>query len=287
MNQAIINSLIALSGLGGLSAVVLYLVAQKFKVFEDPRIDQVADLMPGANCGGCGFAGCRNFAEAIVKSEEMGSLFCPVGGNATMKSAAEVLGRVAAEKEPLVAVVRCNGSYDKRPRSSEYDGAPSCAIAHSLYAGEGACPYGCLGCGDCVTVCQFDAIHMSEATGLPVVTDSKCTSCGACVKACPRGIIEMRKKNKADRKIFVSCINKEKGPIAKKNCEVACIGCNKCVKVCPHDAIVVNSFLAYIDPFKCKLCRKCVTECPTSAILEINFPPRKLKEESVEVSITA
>jgi ferredoxin len=118
---------------------------------------------------------------------------------------------------------------------------------------------------------------MNPATGLPEVMDEKCTACGACVKACPRKIIELRKKNPKDRKIFVSCINMEKGAVARKNCEVACIGCGKCVKVCPYEAITMENNLAYIDPVKCRLCRKCVIECPTHAILEIGFPPRKEK----------
>ena len=122
---------------------------------------------------------------------------------------------------------------------------------------------------------------MSPHTGLPEVVDEKCTACGACVTACPKDIIELRKKNKRDRKIFVSCINEEKGGIAKKSCQVACIGCSKCQKVCPHEAISIENFLAYIDPVKCRLCRKCAPVCPTDSILEINFPPRKVQPEEV------
>jgi ferredoxin len=126
---------------------------------------------------------------------------------------------------------------------------------------------------------------MNPETGLPEVIDDKCTACGACVKACPRDIIELRKKNPKDRKIFVSCINEEKGGVARKNCKVACIGCGKCVKVCPFDAITMENNLAYIDPVKCRLCRKCVPECPTNAIHEINFPPRRAKTEKKEETV--
>ncbi len=283
MSQIILFTILTLVAIGAAASIILYFVAQKFKVFEDPRIDQVEEALPAANCGGCGFPGCRNFAETLVKTESWDDLFCPVGGNDTMAKAASILGKEAIEQAPRVAVIRCNGAPEFRPRTNVYDGAPTCAIAHSLYTGEGGCPHGCLGCGDCVVVCNFDAIHMDPLTELPVVVDDNCTACGACVEACPRDIIELRKKNKKDRKIFVSCINEEKGAVAKKNCSVACIGCSKCFKVCPYDAITMNNNLAFIDSDKCKLCRKCVVECPTSAILEIHFPPRKpAKEEVVE-----
>jgi electron transport complex protein RnfB len=275
MSSTLIYTIISLSATGAVSAIILYFVAQRFKVYEDPRIDEVEDALPSANCGGCGFPGCRNFAEACVKSENLTGLFCPVGGNETMSKVAKILGMEAVSQDTKVAVVRCAGSFDKRPRINLYDGPLSCAIQSSLYAGDTGCPYGCLGHGDCVKACDFDAIHMDLKTGLPVVTDEKCTACNACVVACPKHIIELRKRNKRDRKIFVSCINEEKGGIAKKSCEVACIGCGKCVKVCPYDAITLENYLAFIDSAKCKLCRKCVEECPTNSILEINFPPRK------------
>ncbi|MCK4829201.1 4Fe-4S binding protein, partial [bacterium] len=171
-----------------------------------------------------------------------------------------------------------------RPRTNVYDGPGSCAIASSLYSGDTGCSVGCLGLGDCVESCDFDAIHMDPKTGLPVVIDDKCTACGACVEACPRDIIELRKKNKKDRKIFVSCINEEKGGLARKYCSVACIGCSKCFKVCEYEAITMSKYLAFIDSEKCKLCRKCAPECPTNAILEINFPPKKVSQESQDKS---
>jgi Na+-translocating ferredoxin:NAD+ oxidoreductase RNF subunit RnfB len=280
MSQIILFTVVTLVGIGAAAAIILYFVAQKFKVFEDPRIDQVEEALPGANCGGCGFPGCRNFAETLVKSESWDGLFCPVGGNDTMANAAAIVGKEAIEQAPRVAVVRCNGTPAHRPKLNVYNGAPTCAIINSLYMGESGCPNGCLGEGDCVAVCDFDAIHMDPTTGLPVVITDKCTACGACVEACPRDIIELRKLNKKDRKIFVSCINTEKGAVAKKNCSVACIGCGKCFKICPHEAITMENNLAFIDADKCKLCRKCVLECPTGAILELNFPPPRNKEKT-------
>lgn len=280
MSSVLLFSIIMLSLLGVVLAVILYLVAQKFKVFEDPRIDQVEAVLPGANCGGCGYPGCRGFADAFVKAEDVSSLFCPVGGNDTMNAAAAVMGKTVEAKDPEIAVVRCSGNPGNRKRIVQYDGASSCKIATSLYSGDTACQFGCLGLGDCVAVCKFDAIYIDPVTLLPVVSEEKCTACGACVKACPKFIIELRKKGPKSKRIFVSCINKDKGGVARKACQVACIGCGKCVKVCPHDAITLENNLAYIDFNKCKLCRKCVEECPTGAILELNFPPRKPKVEA-------
>jgi electron transport complex protein RnfB len=282
MSPIVLYTIILLSAAGVAAAIILFAIAQRFKVIEDPRIDLVEDALPGVNCGGCGFAGCRNFAEACVKAGELSKLYCPPGGNDTMAEVAAILGQEAIEKDPLVAVVRCSGSFAHRAKVNHYDGAASCAIASSLYSGDTGCQYGCLGHGDCVRACEFDAIHMDPGTGLPVVTDEKCTACGACVDACPKHIIELRKKNKRDRKIFVSCINQDKGGVARKSCSVACIGCGKCEKVCPYEAITIQNFLAYIDPVKCRLCRKCAPVCPTNAILEINFPPRKERDAEIK-----
>ncbi|MBN2347422.1 MAG: Fe-S cluster domain-containing protein [Bacteroidales bacterium] len=278
MSSVVLFTIVSLSVLGVLSAIILFFVAQKFKVFEDPRIDQVEENLPAANCGGCGFAGCRNFAEALVKSESFDGLYCPVGGNETMEKVAQILGREAVAQDPKVAVLRCNGACDFRPKTNQYDGASSCAIESALYGGDTGCQYGCLGLGDCVDVCNFDALHMDPVTGLPVVNDTNCTACGACVDACPKDLFELRKRAKKDRKIYVACRNEDKGGIARKNCEVACTGCTKCFKVCPYEAITMNNNLAFIDADKCKLCRKCVPECPTNAIIEIGFPPPKIKE---------
>lgn len=276
MDQVVLTTVISLSSIGLAAAIILFFVAQKFKVIEDPRIDEIEEKLPGANCGGCGLAGCRAFAEAIVKTGKIDEFFCPVGGNDLVKEIAPIMGVEATEKYPEIAVVRCSGSKTNAPAKINYDGPNTCAFAHSLSSGESGCPNGCLGCGDCVESCDFNAIYMDKETGLPVVKDN-CVACGACVKACPRDIIEIRPKGKKDRRIFVSCVNTEKGGPAKKNCKVACIGCGKCVKICPFEAITLENNLAYIDPVKCKLCRKCVSECPTGAIHELNFPPKKVK----------
>jgi Na+-translocating ferredoxin:NAD+ oxidoreductase RNF subunit RnfB len=278
MGSTVLITVISLSILALIAAVILYFVAQKFKVFEDPRIDQIQEILPAANCGGCGFAGCRNFAEALVKAETFDGLSCPVGGASVMGNAASILGKVAPVTDPLVATLLCNGSVESRPRTSIYDGVPDCRISHNLYIGETDCSFGCLGNGDCVRACTFDAMYMNQATGLPVIIDDKCVSCGACVKACPRHLIELRKKAKKDRKIYVACSNCDKGGPARRACKVACIACNKCLKVCEFNAITIENSLAYIDATKCSFCRKCVTDCPTNAIIELNFPPRKVKE---------
>lgn len=287
MSSTVLITIISLSLLGTVAALILYFVAQKFKVYEDPRIDQVEQALPGVNCGGCGFAGCRNFAEALVKADSFDGLNCPVGGKDTMNSAASILGRVAPDVDPLVAVLRCNGTPEFRHTTSRYDGAQNCTISNNLYGGETDCPYGCLGLGECVDACDFGAMYMDEVTRLPVIIDEKCVACGACVKACPRTIIELRKKAKKDRKIYVSCVNMDKGGPARKACKVACIGCFKCQKVCEFDAITIENNLAFIDSEKCKFCRKCEPECPTQAILELNFPPRKTKEEKEALKVEA
>ena len=286
MSSTIIWTIVILAGLGLLLSLVLFFVARKFKVEEDPRIDEVEKVMPGANCGGCGFAGCRAFAEAAVKAPNLDNNFCPVGGNDVMKQVAAILGYEVKEKAPAVAVVRCNGSCANRPVVNDYDGAKTCKVKAALYSGDTGCPYGCLGCGDCVAACAFGAISMNPETGLPVVDESKCTACGACAKACPKSIIELRNKGPRGMREYVSCVNRDKGPVAKKACAAACIGCGICVKTCTHDAIVLENNVAYIDFTKCKLCRECEAMCPTGAIHGVNFP-KELDKEAVKARVAA
>ena len=261
-------------------AAILYVVSKKFAVDEDPRVAKVCEVLPQANCGGCGYPGCSGFAEACVKSQSLEGKHCPVGGDAVMAKVADILGLSAEKSEPMVAVVRCNGSCANRPRINIYDGTKSCGIASLVCGGETACSYGCLGYGDCVSVCQFDAIRINPETHLPEVDETKCTACGACVKACPKAIIELRPKGKASRRLYVRCVNKDKGIVAGKACTASCIGCGKCVKVCPFEAITLENNLAYIDPQKCRLCRKCEEACPRGAIVAVNCSHRLRAEES-------
>ena len=259
----ILIAVIVLGAIGLIAAVVLFAASKKFAVYEDPRIAQVSEVLPGANCGGCGFPGCSGMADALVKGADAGSidgLSCPVGGAEVMGKVADLLGMAIANSEPMVAVVRCNGTCEHRPRIAEYSGLRTCAAMNACGAGETACGFGCLGCGDCVAACQFGAISIDPATGIPVVDEEKCTSC------------ELRKKGPKGRRVYVSCVNKDKGPVAMKACAVSCIGCGKCEKECNFGAITVENNLAYIDFEKCRLCRKCVTACPKKAILDVNFP---------------
>ncbi|MBQ6578726.1 MAG: RnfABCDGE type electron transport complex subunit B [Bacteroidales bacterium] len=284
MTTTIIWTIAIIALLGLVLAVILYLVAEKFKVVEDPRIDEVEKVMPGANCGGCGFAGCRAFADAAVKAPNLDNNYCPVGGNEVMKKVAAILGYTVQEKAPQVAVVRCNGTCENRPKVNDYDGFASCKVKAALYSGDTGCAFGCLGCGDCVAACQFGAISMDPATGLPVVDQEKCTACGACSKACPKGIIEIRAKGPRGMRVYVSCMNKDKGPAAKKVCAAACIGCGICQKTCTHGAITLENNIAYIDFTKCKLCRECEAMCPTGAIHGVNFP-KPLDKDAVKSRI--
>lgn len=281
----ILTAVIVLGAIALIAAVILYVCSKKFAVKEDPRIAQVSAILPGANCGGCGFPGCSGMADALVKGADAGSLdglMCPVGGAEVMGQVADLLGMAIANTDPMVAVVRCNGTCELRPRMAEYDGLRTCTAMNACGAGETGCGYGCLGCGDCVAACQFDAIHMNPETGLPEVDEDKCTACGACTKACPRHIIELRKKGPKGRRIYVSCMNKDKGAAAMKACKAACIGCGKCEKECKFEAITITNNLSYIDFNKCRMCKKCVEACPTHAIHAVNFPAPKPKPETVE-----
>ncbi len=274
-------SILLLGGLGFFGALFLYFTARRFHVEEDPRVDRIASLLAGANCGGCGLKGCRDFAVRCVSQGSLDGLYCPVSGADGMAKIAEVLGIEASpDQSRQVAVLRCNGSCAARPLKYVYDGAQSCAVMASVAVGTSGCAFGCLGCGDCADVCAFGALSIDKATGLPVVDTSLCTACGACVSECPRKLIELRPVGRKDRRVWVACSSRDKGAIARKLCTAACIGCGKCAKACPFGAIEVADNLAYINPETCKTCGKCVPECPTGAILSsFDIPMKKVAEQ--------
>ena len=269
-----ITAIVILGGIGIACALMLYVTARKFHVDEDPRIAEIEELLPGANCGGCGRNGCHDFACACVSATSLDGLNCPGAGAEAMRKIASIVGLAPVDQRPMTAVIRCNGSCSARPATSIYDGAASCAIVNALYSGTSDCAYGCLGCGDCVKACRFDAISMNRATGLPEIDNERCTACGLCAKACPRNIIELRPKGPRGIRVWVACSNHDKGAAAMKACKAACIACGKCARVCQAEAISISDNLSYIDPDRCKLCRKCVDACPTKAILD-TFPKRQ------------
>lgn len=278
----LLTAIITMCAIGLVAAIILYFCSKKFAVEEDPRLPIVNELLPGANCGGCGFAGCSGMAAALIKGADNGSiegLNCPVGGSEVMTKIAEQLGLSISETKQKVAVVRCNGNCEQRQKINDYNGLMQCSAMNACGMGESGCGYGCLGCGDCVSVCQFDAIKIDRETMLPVVDVDKCSGCGNCAKQCPRNIIELRAKRPKNRMIYVSCVNHDKGPIAMTACKNACIGCSKCQKECSFEAITISGNLSYIDDDKCRLCRKCESVCPTHAIIAKNFPPRKTTVE--------
>lgn len=292
--NVILIAVIVLAVLGFVLAGALYVMSKKFAVDEDPRIGQIAEVLPGANCGGCGFPGCGGMAAACVKAADAGSLEglnCPVGGQSTMEAIAGVLGMEVGASSPKLAVVRCNGTCVNRPKTVVYDGVKSCRVANTTCMGDTACAFGCLGCGDCVSACQFGAIKMNEETGLPEVDASKCTACGACAKACPRSIIEIRTVSGDNKDAFVvECVNKDKGAQAMKACSVSCIACKKCEGACGSDAIHVEGNVAYINPEACTLCGQCFDACPRGTIVSLSakgIERKKIEKAAPKVAATA
>jgi len=276
----IICSVLVLGIIGFAGALMLYATARRFHVDEDPRIDRIASVLPGANCGGCGLKGCRDFATRCVEQGSLKGLHCPVSSAENTSAIASILGVTAETAVRRIAVLHCNGSCQARPETYVYDGALTCAIMDATGVGTRGCSYGCLGCGDCVAVCKFGAISIYPSIKLPVVDTDKCTACGACVNECPRHIIELRPSGRLDRRVWVACSNRERGAVARKTCKAACIGCSKCVKTCPFGAVEVNHNLSYINPDLCKTCGKCVASCPTGAILTSFTIPAKTATES-------
>ncbi len=282
MNEAILYTVIVLTSLGLVAAVLLFFVSRKFRVEEDPKLPQLQEALPSTNCGGCGYPGCNAFADALLKADNLDDLHCPVGGNDVMTEVAAILGKEVKPRDPYVAVVRCSGSFEQRKQTSIYDGAQNCTVASQLYSGDHGCAYGCVGMGECVDACDFEAMYMDPKTGLPVVIEDKCTACNACVTTCPKDIIELWPVGRKHQRIYVACKNEEKSGAARKECSVACTGCAKCLEECRYDAITVENNLATIDFEKCTLCRKCIVACETRTIQADNVPENIIEKLVVQ-----
>lgn len=256
-----IDAVVTLGATGFVAGLGLFFASKKFAVEKDPKIAEVNEILPGANCGGCGFPGCSALAEAIVKGK-VASTSCPVGGAELAEKIAKILGVEVGSTVKKVARVRCRGGSDKCPEKYEYYGPSDCHSITLLSGGIKQCIYGCVGGGSCVKACSFNAMYMG-ADKIPVVLEDKCTACGMCVKACPRSLIELLPE---DKKFVVSCRSMDKGADTKKACSVGCIGCRLCIKNCPENAIDMDGNVAKINPEKCINCGKCEEVCPTKAI---------------------
>jgi len=256
-----------LTGLGLVAGVGLSLAARFFAVETDPRQEQIADMLPGANCGGCGFAGCNDFAAAVVKGDVEPDA-CPVSPPEVATAIADLMGKTVEARAPMVALVMCQGTEDAAERKKyRYNGVASCASANLIGQGDRLCNYGCLGLGDCQRACGFDAIEMT-GLGVARVTPSRCSACGQCVDACPKNIIDLVPKA---ARIHVLCSNHDKGAAAKKACSVACIGCKKCEKHLGGEHIKVADFLARTDYDDPPTDTEVIGLCPTGAIVERDF----------------
>ncbi len=256
---SILIAVAVVAGIGLIIGLVLAVASVLLAVPEDEKAKAVLELLPGANCGACGYSGCEGYAKALSKGDAKPGL-CPVGGEDCTKAVSSFLG-VDGETVKSVALVHCMGNCDNTSDKAVFQGVNSCLAATKIGSGVTMCTYGCLGMGDCANACLSDAITICN--GVAVVDKNKCGGCGLCANACPRKLITIAP---VKEQAVVRCSNKEKGAVAKKACKAACIGCMKCMKVCEHGAITVTDFCAHIDPSKCTACGLCVENCPSKCI---------------------
>lgn len=267
MSGMLVISAVSMGGIGAALALFLAYADKKFQVEEDPALEAIAGILPNTNCGGCGYPGCRMLAEKLLAGEAPPNA-CIAGGSDTARKLAEILGVAAGDVNRIIAVVLCKGGHKEAERRATYKGDMTCTAAN-LTGGDKSCSYGCLGYGECVDACKYDAMAMDD-NGLPVVFHDKCVGCGACARACPRNIIEMHAQ---DHKLFVYCRSKDKGAYAKKVCSVACIACGLCVKDCTvAGGIVLKDNLAVINhdlaPQNDESTKRCPTKCILSGLEE-------------------
>ncbi len=258
----VISSILTLFGLGLVAAIVLAVASRVFYVEEDPRVEAVLDALPGANCGGCGYAGCEGYAIAVVNDPNVTAALCVAGSSDTSITIGELTGKAVSAADPMLSFRRCDKVAGKVAARYEYHGMPSCAAATMLMNGTDLCSWSCLGFGDCVQVCPFDAMKVEN--GLVTINPNKCTGCAMCIKACPRQSLDLIP---ARARVAVTCATKDKMRAVMDICEVGCINCGKCVKICPAKAIKTVDSRIEIDQQKClsygSECEEvCIANCP-------------------------
>ena len=262
----IITAIITTGTIGLIGAVVITVASRLMFVKVDVRVAKIRNALPGANCGACGFSSCDLYAEALAKGGAATNL-CPPGGNEAFELINEVLeisATDATEFVEMTAIVHCLGDNSTVRQKIEYIGIETCFAAQEVYGGESACTFGCIGYGDCVSVCPDAAICVED--GLVRFDPRKCSGCGVCQEVCPTGVISVQKAPVA---VAIKCRNTEKGRVVKDKCQKGCIGCTKCVKICPVEAITVNNSLAEIDYEKCTGCAKCVDVCVKKCLVKV------------------
>ncbi|MFD2200561.1 RnfABCDGE type electron transport complex subunit B [Shivajiella indica] len=259
--MTILIALLTLGGLTLLLALMLTIANKKLYVYEDPRIDVVEGMLPHANCGACGYPGCRPFAEALVKGEMLPGK-CTVSSEDGRKAIATYLGVDAGSEEKRVARLSCAGGLNVAINRAMYDGISTCRAEALVSGGSKGCSWGCLGKGDCERVCDFDAISMNEF-GLPVVDEAKCTACGDCVEVCPKDLFSI---HPVSHRLWVACKSLEAGDGVLEDCEVGCTACGKCAMDAPNLISMVNN-LPLIDYSKNHQTQVPIQRCPTGAIV--------------------
>lgn len=272
--EKVLLSLLSLGGMGLLFGAVLAFASKRFAVEKDPRVEAIHEVLPGANCGACGYPGCDGFAQAVVAGRAPVD-GCTVGGATVAMKVGAIMGVDVEERERAIARVLCRGNCHNAVNKYEYKGIQDCVAASMLAGGYKGCSYGCLGLGTCVRACPFDAIYIAD-DGIAVVDPDKCTGCGKCVEACPKKLIELIPQSSL---VQVLCISRDPGKQVRQNCKVGCIGCRLCVKACQFDAIDFVDNLARIRYDKCVNCMACAEKCPTGAIYA-DFSKRKVASVS-------
>lgn len=257
----IIIPVIVLGLFGIMLGVGLAIAAKKFAGKTDPLIETIFGMLPGSNCGACGFPGCHGYAKGIVESGAKVGL-CPVGGEDVSNEIAKVFGVEGISQQKIVARIHCGGDTSEKRQKGNYDGVKTCLSASLVSGGTVLCSYGCLGFSDCANVCPFDAIKLRENLP-PEVNEEKCTACGLCVKTCPRNLIKPVPKEK---RFFIACSSHDKGKVVRQVCDVGCTVCMLCAKKCPEKACTVENNLSKIDYTKCKNLGECFNACPTKCI---------------------